>query len=292
MIVVKPYSFRVSRAPRWWLWMAALGCVVAAPSPAQETLVSTSYWDADVSGANASVGGTDRAVQRSRDVLVPLVLAASEARASFLRVVNRSDVAGEASIAATDAAGVAAATVALDLRANQVLHFNSNDLEDGNADKGLLVGVGRGQGDWHLRVTSMLDIEILSYVRTADGFVTAMHDTAPGEDGTYRVAFFNPGSNANQASRLRLVNFGTEDAAASIAGTDDANASPGVPVEIEVPAGRAVEITAADLERRGLGDGTGKWRLAVTADQPLEVMSLLESPTGHLTNLSTVPGTR
>ena len=40
----------------------------------------------------------------------------------------------------------------------------------------------------------------------------------------------------------------------------------------------------------GTGTGTGKWRLAVTANQPIEVMSLLSSPTGHVTNLSTVRG--
>ena len=37
------------------------------------------------------------------------------------------------------------------------------------------------------------------------------------------------------------------------------------------------------------GDGAGKWRLAVTSEQPVIVMSLLSSPTGHLTNLSTAP---
>ena len=34
------------------------------------------------------------------------------------------------------------------------------------------------------------------------------------------------------------------------------------------------------------GDGTGKWQLTVTADQPILVMSLLSTPTGHLSNLS------
>ena len=38
-----------------------------------------------------------------------------------------------------------------------------------------------------------------------------------------------------------------------------------------------------------LGDGAGKWRLSVTSDRPIAVMSLLASPTGHLTNLSTAP---
>ena len=48
--------------------------------------------------------------------------------------------------------------------------------------------------------------------------------------------------------------------------------------------------SAGDLEG-GLGVGKGKWQLFVSADQPLLVLSLLESPTGHLTNLS-APATR
>ena len=62
-----------------------------------------------------------------------------------------------------------------------------------------------------------------------------------------------------------------------------------------VPAGAARTFTAAQLEAGAdgldgaLGDGRGKWRLIVESGQPLVVMSLLKSPTGHLTNLST-PG--
>ena len=38
--------------------------------------------------------------------------------------------------------------------------------------------------------------------------------------------------------------------------------------------------------KRLLGDGKGKWRLFIEADQDIQAMSLLESPTGHVTNLS------
>ncbi len=63
----------------------------------------------------------------------------------------------------------------------------------------------------------------------------------------------------------------------------------------EVPARGALSFTAAEPEAGSddfagaLGDGAGKWRLTVTSDEPIQVMSLLESPTGHLTNLSTGP---
>ena len=60
-----------------------------------------------------------------------------------------------------------------------------------------------------------------------------------------------------------------------------------------MPAGGTRTYTAQQLESGGegfegaLGDGAGKWRLEVTSDQPVRVLSLLSSPTGHLTNLST-----
>ena len=38
-----------------------------------------------------------------------------------------------------------------------------------------------------------------------------------------------------------------------------------------------------------LGTGADKWQLVVTTDRSVQVMSLLSSPTGHLTNLSTAP---
>ena len=46
--------------------------------------------------------------------------------------------------------------------------------------------------------------------------------------------------------------------------------------------------TGAVLEG-SLGEGTGKWQLILTADAPVIVMSLLESPTGHFSNLSGAP---
>ena len=49
------------------------------------------------------------------------------------------------------------------------MHFNSGDLEQGNADKGLTGATGSGEGSWRLALTSPLDIEVLSYLRTLGG---------------------------------------------------------------------------------------------------------------------------
>ena len=227
--------------------------------------------------------------------LVALVPRAADLmRQGFVRIINHSGESGEVSIEAFDDTGTMAGPVTLTLDANETAHFNSEDLEEGNTAKGLSTGVGPGEGDWRLVLDSDLDFEVLSYIRTEDGFLTAMHDVVPIRDGSYRVAVFNPGSNANQVSRLRLINPGDETARVTVEGIDDDGASPGTVMTVDIPAGRSMTLTASELESGGgldgaLGDGAGKWRLAATANRPIVAMSLLSSPTGHLTNLSTVP---
>ena len=141
-----------------------------------------------------------------------------------------------------------------------------------------------------------------AYLRTQDGFLTGMHDLLPkAADGgdedfahAYHVAFFNPGSNASQVSSLRLLNDGGAVTRVSVTGTDDQGAASGE-VRLTVPAEGVRTVTAAQLEAGApglsgaLGDGAGKWRLLVRSDRPIRAMSLLESPAGHLTNLSTAP---
>ena len=62
-----------------------------------------------------------------------------------------------------------------------------------------------------------------------------------------------------------------------------------------VPARRSLTLDAKALEEGGedfagaLGDGAAKWRLQVESRQDILVMSLMQSPTGHLSNLSARP---
>ena len=224
---------------------------------------------------------------------VPLFLASGGARHGFVRVINRSAAAGDVAIEAVDDEGNRFGPVRLAMRALQTAHFNSNDLEGGNAAKGLPTGVGMGEGDWRLELTSELDLQVLSYISTNDGFLTSMHDLAPLDaDGQPRVVYFNPGRGTRQVSKLRLINNGDRVASVTIAGIDDAGSESGM-VTLTVPAASALTFTSKELEEGGgglsgrLGDGAGKWRLRVNSSVPLAVMSLLESPTGHLANVST-----
>ena len=228
---------------------------------------------------------------------VPLFPGASAARVGFARVINRSDTPGQVAIEAVDDNGTRFGPVSLELRPRQTMHFNSNDLETGNADKGLSGGVGVGDGDWRLELASTSDLQVLSYIRTADGFLTSMHDLAPrAEDGSLWVPFFNPGRNTNQVSSLRLMNRGEGVAEVTITGVDDAGHPSSDAVRVSIPSGAARTFTAAELEAGSaaglsgaLGEGEGKWRLRVAASDEVEAMSLLSLPTGHMTNLSTTP---
>ena len=239
---------------------------------------------------------------------VPLFLGRGDAwgRQSVLRLVHSMD-GSPAHVEVFDGLGRRHGTTTLSTREalsrrrpdparRAVAQFDSDDLEDGNYEKGLSRGVGLGgSADWHLKIWAN-DVEALSYVRHADGFLTSVHDVARrGADGTYAVPIFNPASQMERQSTLRLVNPRTEASELRIVGTDDAGAEPGTPVGLSIEPGGVRELSAADLEtgagdlRGALGDGQGKWRLNVASDEPILVMNLLESPGGRLTNLSTVP---
>ena len=123
-----------------------------------------------------------------------------------MRIINNSNRAGEVTITAIDDEGERHGPVTLSLEARAAQHFNSDDLEDGNPDKGLSEGVGKGDGNWRLKLETNLDIEHLAYIRTEDGFVTNMHEVAaeiPEGSNRYHVPFLNPGSNTAQESKLR-----------------------------------------------------------------------------------------
>ena len=212
------------------------------------------------------------------------------------RVINRSEEAGEVRIDAWDDAGVHHGPATLRIGAGESVQFNSIHLESGYAARGLSDGVGAGTGDWRLGLSSRLELEVLSFIRTREGFLTSMHDLVAESEGGHRVWFFNPGSNLSHVSRLRLINPGRQDAEVRIEGIDDAGESSAGVVEFTLAAGASRVLSAAQLESGegaglsgALGDGQDKWRLTVSADQPIEVMNLLSTRSGHLANLSTAP---
>ena len=263
-------------------------------------------WCVEVRGFTSTATGTYRlhvlpvdGALGAADAELPSMTAASdEQRQGFIRIFNRSDRSGYVRIHAIDDDGRRSGPAILWQDAWETKHFNSRDLEDGNPSKGFYGGVGIGTDHWRLELRADHDIEARAYIRTPDGFLTSVHQVAeearPGSS-RYYVPFFNPGSNRSQASVLRIVNPNPDEARVVVSGVDDrGDAAPQGDVRVRVPGGGAVFVTARQLEQGSespameghLGDGAGKWQLYVESDRPLRVMSLMQTRSGHLSNLS------
>lgn len=227
---------------------------------------------------------------------IPLFPSVASKQQGILRVVDQGHRKPTLALRAFDATAQEHGPAPLPVSPGATLHFNSNDLEEGNSIKGL-PGTGAGVGDWHMELRSNSLLRVLAYARTPDGFVTNLHDVAPrAEDGSIWIPFFNPGSDRDQESRLRLVNWGEAAASVVIAAVDDAGRPGADTVRLTIPARGARDYAAWQLETGNagglsgaLGDGEGKWRLRVVAPDDVDAMSLLSLPTGHITNLSTTP---
>ena len=226
-----------------------------------------------------------------------------EGRQGFIRIVNHSDEAGTVEIEAYDDAGrkyPSMDAVRLSIGARETKHLNSEDLELGNTGKGLEGELGDGEGNWRLLLNGgALDIEPLAYIRTEAGFLTSMNDVVPEALRNHRVPVFNPGTNPNQRSWLRLINPGDVEARVTITGRDDAglpeNGEDPVPTygpfNLTIPPNGVRLLTAMELEdgntdSDGIGDGAGKWSLDVGSSVPIHVVNLMSTDGGYLSNLS------
>ena len=230
---------------------------------------------------------------------LPLVLSASdERRESFVRIINNSNQNGVVHITARDDSGIARPAISLSLTANGSAHFNSTHLKEGNPEKGLIGSLGTADGNWQLTLESGLDFHASTYIRLkGDGFITSMNEllepNMKGEEYNYFAPIFNPASNQDQRSLLKLFNHNESSVSVRITGTDDWGHSQFV--DLLLPVQSVKTISSMDLERGGadltgaFGDGNGKWRLKISSSQALDVMNLMESPTGHLSNLSYSP---
>ncbi len=225
-----------------------------------------------------------------REHVIPLFMAVDDeqGRQGFMRVINHSNRAGMVEIHAYDDMGMAFGPVELSLEAGQTVHFNSEHLEGADTSPVLDGSLENGMGFWRLVLSSTLDIEPLAYFRNKEtGFLASLHDVATGTDTQHLVPIFNPGSNMNQESWLRVINLGDAAAMITITGVDDSGAASAGSVSETVPVGGAYSATAAQLEDAGLSDGAGKWSLMVMSDQPVQVMSMMNVAEGqYLSNLS------
>ena len=222
---------------------------------------------------------------------VPLFPSASDGagRGGVVRVVNRSSASAEVSIEAFDATERVYEELRLALGAQSSAEFDSTDLEQGNAAKGLEGSTGPGEGDWWLELTSDSDIEVLSYVETATGPLSAVRGTAGVETAAgmrYEAVLLS-----GESGELRLLNADGESVEARVSGTDDSGATGGEVRLTLVPwAARTLTATALARGEAGmsgaLGAGTGSWRLTVETDGEVDVLSLVRGAEGKLSDVS------
>ena len=217
--------------------------------------------------------------------------ASSEGHAGLVRIESRSEMSGEVRVAAVDDAGRRVDAGALTLGSRSAVEFDASALESGDASLGL-AGTGPGEGDWRLELSTELDIKARAYAR-AEGFVTALHDSVLVSDEV-DLSFFNPGSEMDRRSVLRLANAGGAPARVTVLGVDDGGSSGGS-VTVELGAWEARTYTATELEggsaaglTGSLGDGEGRWRLTLSARSgSAYATNLLRDGTGVV---SSVPG--
>ena len=221
---------------------------------------------------------------------VPLFPPASDGagRRGVVRVVNRSAASAEVSIDAFDATDRAYERLELTLAGEASGQFDSSDLEQGNAEEGLEGSTGPGEGDWWLELSSESDIEVLSYVDTASGPLSALRGTAGVETDTgmrYEALLWGA------SGEVRLLNAGGAPAEVRLSGTDDAGSSGGAAELMLAPwSARTLTATALAEGEAGmigaLGAGSGSWRLRLEADREIDVLSLVRGSGGMLSDVS------
>ncbi len=248
-------------------------------------------------------GATQAPLEASDEYVWTVPSSFNSEQQGFVRLMNRENRSGAVSVWGIDASGQRSpGTLSLTLAPHESRQFNSQDLEFGqdvqfgNTNKGLVGSIGTGVGSWTLVIRTDLDIEPLAYIRTPDGFLTAMHDRVTGDGVDWLVPIFNPAGNTSQLSRLRVINTNLQTVDLQIAGRDDNGVLGQSVVSTRLAPLASVDLSSIDLEHGNagkrligkLGDGAGKWQLTVSATGRVTVQSLLYDPLGKLTNLSTV----
>jgi T5SS/PEP-CTERM-associated repeat protein/autotransporter-associated beta strand protein len=218
---------------------------------------------------------------------------------SFIRIINPTPERLDVLFSAFDDEGVPApgGPVTASLPAQSSLQLTSQDLEFGNASKGLDGKLGDGSGKWQLVIDGTVPFEAMSLIRTPDGFLTNVSELVPATGDGHEVYFANPPGNTVQQSFIRVVNRGDESGTVVVSAVDDTgNPAPQGPISFELGPRAALNFNSEDYSfgnvqkglTGGLGLGSGKWRLRIESTLDLAVMSLIRNPDGFVTSVGTV----
>lgn len=218
-------------------------------------------------------------------------------RLSFIRIVNNEQRSGTVQLRAIDDSGMTYEPQTILMAPLTSSQINASDLENGNAQKGLDLGIGDGDGKWRLTAHSDLDLSIMSLVRIQGGFLQNMSRPAPGSsDGLEKVLnLVFPASDTTVTSFIRVVNESEEMNVVQINAVDElGQPGPGGAVSMTLSPSESRQFKAVDLEHGNLekglfgaiGEGAGNWRITLVSEYPFEAMSLIRDAEGLLSNLS------
>lgn len=223
--------------------------------------------------------------------------ASNSTQTSYLRLFNTSSIEQQISILGTDDSAAQSAPLQLRLAANASLMLSASDLENGATSKGLTGKLGNGQGKWRLLLDGAENVEISSLVIAPGGLISDLSGLANKRvDSTIDIFFFNPASNLEKQSFLRIYNNTNSAGTVQIAAIDDAGTPGASELTLTLSPNEAASLNAIDLEmgnieknlQGALGDGTGKWRLKISSTLDIDAQSLVRISNGNLFNLSEI----
>ena len=213
--------------------------------------------------------------------------------ASRLRLTNRGAQALRADITGVDDAGSSpGGSVSVEIAAHASLLLTAAELETGGSN--LLGALGDGEGQWRLDIASDGDLAVMNLVETSDGKLTNLSNasatTVPAREAHVVDRFPSSADTSNEQGVVRIVNSSESPAAVRI----EPNDSTGwryPPLTLTLGAGQAANLGTRDLElgnaAKGLsgsaGPGVGgAWRLAISSDDDIEVLTYTRAPNGLL----------
>ena len=211
--------------------------------------------------------------------------------ASKLRLTNRGSQALRATITGIDDTGASpGGIVSVEIASDESVLLTAAELEAGGSN--LLGALGDGEGQWRLDIASDGDLAVMNLAETSDGNLTNLSNatatTVPARKAHVVDRFPSSSDLSNEQGVVRIVNSSESPALIRIA-PNDSTGWRYAPLTLTLGANEAANLGTWDLElgnaAKGLvgnaGPGSGgAWRLAISSDSDIEVLTYTRAPNG------------
>ena len=214
--------------------------------------------------------------------------------ASRLRLTNRGGQALRADITGIDDTGASpGGMVSVEIGTDASVLLTAAELEAGGSN--LLGALGDGEGQWRLDIASEGDLAVMNLVETSDGHLTNLSNatatSVPAREAHVVDRFPSSSDLSNEQGVVRIVNGTGSAASVRIEPNDSTGWRYYAPLTLTLGANAAANLGTWDLElgnaAKGLSGGAGPgaggaWRLAISSDSDIEVLTYVRAPNGLL----------